>query len=58
VFSAGLLNEAGKLYREVRLYGEYEALQFTARMNACGFVRVPAEASPDGPAYESVFAKP
>jgi hypothetical protein len=58
VFTAGLLDEAGQLYREVRLYGEYEALQFAARMNACGFVRVQPGPAPSGEAYESVFAKP
>lgn len=57
VFTAGLLDEAGRLYREVCLYGEYEDLQFAARMNACGFVRVyPAAAQTQ--AYSSFFAKP
>jgi hypothetical protein len=58
VFTAGLLDEAGQLYREVRLYGEYEALQFAARMNARGFVRVQPAQEPPGREYESVFAKP
>lgn len=57
VYTAGLLNEAGELYREVDLHGDYEALLFTARMNASGFCRLqPGEPFlVDG--YESVFAK-
>jgi hypothetical protein len=51
VSKAGLLNEAGELYREVHLSGEYDALLFAARMNASGFHRVQREG------YETVFAK-
>ncbi|WP_332813304.1 hypothetical protein [Ramlibacter sp.] len=57
VFTVGLLNEAGELYREVDLPGEYAALLFTARMNANGFWRLqPGEPFfVDG--YDSVFAR-
>ena len=55
VFTAGLLNEVGLLYRGVELRGEYEALQFTARMNSNGFVEVRPGALAG---YTSVFCKP
>jgi hypothetical protein len=55
VFTAGLLNEVGLLYREVELYGEYEVLQFTARMNSSGFVQLRNAALPG---YAGVFCKP
>ena len=55
VFTAGLLNEVGLVYREVDLHGEYEVLQFTARMNSSGFVQVRSE-TPAG--YAGVFCKP
>ncbi|HEY8050939.1 MAG TPA: hypothetical protein VIE63_17335 [Ramlibacter sp.] len=55
VFTAGLLNEVGLLYREVELRGEFEALQFTARMNASGFVQLRSGAVSG---HTSVFCKP
>lgn len=55
VFTAGLLNEVGLVYREVELYGEYEALQFTARMNSRGFVQLDSGSLPG---YTSIFCKP
>jgi hypothetical protein len=57
VLKAGLLNEAGELYREVHLNGEYDALLFAARMNASGFHRVQRTEPSLGEDYESVFAK-
>ncbi|WBY02684.1 hypothetical protein PE066_03855 [Ramlibacter tataouinensis] len=57
VFTAGLLNEAGELYREVDLHGEFAALLFTARMNANGFCRLQAGEPFFVDGYESVFAK-
>lgn len=57
VFTAGLLNEAGELYREVDLHGEFAALLFTARMNANGFCRLQAGEPYVVDSYESVFAK-
>jgi hypothetical protein len=57
VFKAGLLNEAGELYREVHLNGEYDALLFTARMNASGFHQVKRAEPYPGNDYETVFAK-
>lgn len=55
VFTAGLLNEVGLLYREVELRGEFEVLQFTARMNSSGFVEIRHGAMAG---YTSVFCKP
>ena len=55
VFTAGLLNEVGLVYREVDLHGEYEVLQFTARMNSSGFVQVRGGTLPG---YTGVFCKP
>ena len=55
VFTAGLVNEAGVLYREVELRGEYEVLQFTARMNSSGFVTI---RHGDSAGYTSVFCRP
>lgn len=57
VFRMGVLNEAGELYREVRLSGEYEEVLFTARMNAGGFIReMPAEWQ-RAEGFAGVFAK-
>lgn len=55
VFTAALLNEVGRVYREVELHGEYEVLQFTARMNSSGFVRL-RDGELDG--YTGVFTRP
>jgi hypothetical protein len=55
VFTAGLLNEVGLLYREVELRGEFEVLQFTARMNSSGFIEIRQGAMAG---YTSVFCKP
>jgi hypothetical protein len=55
VLLASVLNEAGEPYREIELVGEYEALQFAARMNAKGFVQL-RDAGVAG--YASVFCKP
>jgi hypothetical protein len=55
VYTAGLLNEVGLLYREVELRGEFEALHFTARMNASGFIQI---RSGGLPGHTSVFCKP
>lgn len=55
VYTAGLLNEVGLLYREVELRGDFEELQFTARMNSSGFVKVRPGAMAG---YTSVFCKP
>ena len=57
VFRMGLLNEAGELYREVRLSGDYEALLFTARMNAGGFIRQVPDEALLAEGFESVFAR-
>lgn len=57
VFRMGVLNEAGELYREVRLSGEYEAVLFTARMNAGGFIRQTPTEAQLAESFESVFAK-
>jgi hypothetical protein len=55
MFTAGLLNELGLLYREVELQGEYEMLEFTARMNSSGFIQLRKDAPPG---YTGVFCKP
>jgi hypothetical protein len=57
VFRMGLLNESGELYREVRLSGEYEALLFTAQMNAGGFTRLKPDALHLAEGFDSLFAK-
>lgn len=58
VFRMGLLNEAGELYREVLLSGDYEAVLFTARMNACGFVRQAPGVPLRTEGFDSLFARP
>jgi len=58
LFRMGLLNEAGELYREVLLRGEYEAVLFMARMNACGFVRQAPGAPLRAEGFDSLFARP
>jgi len=55
-FRAGVLDEAGKVYRVVRLYCTYEALVFTARMHALGFRQVRAPAAQDE--YDVAFYGP
>jgi hypothetical protein len=52
-YAVGILDAAGEVYREVWLWGEGEALVFTARMNASGFGQVRA-ADPTG-RYDTVF---
>lgn len=56
-FKMGLLNEDGLLYREVLLRGEYEALLFTARMNAAGFIRLKPGDPYLADGFESLFVK-
>ena len=53
----GLLNEDGELYRDVLLSGDYEAVLFTARMNANAFIRVEPGEPYLGEGFDSLFLK-
>lgn len=55
-YRVGILDEEGRVYREVWLHCMYEALVFTARMHAHGFRQVRARGR-DGE-YDSAFCKP
>jgi hypothetical protein len=57
IFRMGLVNEDGELYREVLLSGEYEAVLFTARMNANAFIRVKPGEPYLGEGFDSLFLK-
>lgn len=54
-YRVGILNEEGKVYREVWLHCAYEALVFTARMHALGFRQESASAADHG--YDSAFSR-
>ncbi|MBK0392177.1 hypothetical protein [Ramlibacter algicola] len=56
-YRVGVLDDQGEVYREVWLHGMYEALVFTARMNALGFRQEACAPGPDGE-YDGAFSKP